>query len=198
MSIKSKLILGTATAILGLSLVGAPTYAYFFHSENLDKISEENKIDLNTSTYTIIQVDQLKPGDKMTRSFKLSNDGNTNIKNVLLDTTYTIEDANHNNIEDFGKHIRVNFMWNEDKALSRKWSPDNIIYKTTLYDLQKMTPDAVNNKLFIPYFEERGGIEAGDTDKLFVQFEFVDNNQKQNEFQGDKLELTWTFEGIAE
>lgn len=27
-----------------------------------------------------------------------------------------------------------------------------------------------------------------------MKFEFVDNKKDQNEFQGDKLQLTWTFD----
>ena len=28
---------------------------------------------------------------------------------------------------------------------------------------------------------------------MYVAFEFVDNGEDQNEFQGDALELEWTF-----
>lgn len=198
MGIKIKLILGTAAAILGLSLVGAPTYAYFSDWGDTNKASTAGEIDLNTSTTTIIAVANLKPGDIITRSFSLRNDGSADIRKVALGTNYTVNDAKGDNVEDFGKHIRVNFMWNQEKSLMKKWSPDKIIYRTTLYDLQKMTPDAVNNKVFIPFFEEQGGLKAGDRDKLHVQFEFVDNKQEQNEFQSDELQLSWTFEGIAE
>lgn len=195
MGIKNKLILGTAAAILGLSLVGAPTYAYFWGGTNT--ASTAGNIDLNTNTTTIIDGANLKPGDTMTRSFSLRNDGSADIRRVALGTSYTVNDPKSDNVEDFGKHIRVNFMWNQDKSLLKKWSPDKIIYQTTLYELQKMTPDAVNNRVFIPYFEEHGGLKAGDRDKLHVQFEFVDKKQEQNEFQGDELQLLWTFEGIA-
>lgn len=42
--------------------------------------------------------------------------------------------------------------------------------------------------------DEASGIEVGESDDLIVQFEFVDNGQDQNVFQGDSLELEWTFE----
>lgn len=58
-----------------------------------------------------------------------------------------------------------------------------------------MKPDAVSNAVFIPWLEEVGGLKAGDDDKLYVQFEFVDNGLDQNQFQGDSLELKWTFDG---
>ena len=37
------------------------------------------------------------------------------------------------------------------------------------------------------------GIPAGEKEKIFVLFEFVDNGQDQNQFQGDKLKVDWTF-----
>ena len=47
------------------------------------------------------------------------------------------------------------------------------------------------------WFAERGGkFAAGTSDKLYVQYEFVDNGQDQNQFQGDSLELEWTFNGM--
>ncbi|GGJ98258.1 cell division protein FtsN [Lentibacillus kapialis] len=200
MGIKGKLMLGAATAVLGLSLVGAPTYAYIWGWGDAESgmASPSGKIDLSTSTSTIIDVANLKPGDTVKRSFSLHNDGAADIREIALRTNYTVHDVKGDNAEDFGRYIRVNFMWNQDKSMLKKWSSDQIIYKTTLHDLENMTPDTVSNKVFIPYFEEHGGLNAGDTDKLDVQFEFIDNRQEQNEFQGDKLELTWTFEGIAE
>lgn len=38
------------------------------------------------------------------------------------------------------------------------------------------------------------GISAGKSDKFKVKFEFVDNGKDQNQFQGDKLQLNWTFD----
>lgn len=37
------------------------------------------------------------------------------------------------------------------------------------------------------------GIPAGQKEKIFVLFEFVNNGQDQNQFQGDKLKVDWTF-----
>ena len=38
-----------------------------------------------------------------------------------------------------------------------------------------------------------GGLDAGTEDYLWVQFEFTDNQEDQNKFQGDALNLEWTF-----
>ncbi|MCK6258294.1 CalY family protein [Fictibacillus sp. KIGAM418] len=190
MSLKKKLGLGVASAALGLSLVGGGTYAYFSDSVDTNATFAAGTLDLNAAPTTIINVDKIKPGDWMTRSFQLKNDGNLDIAKVLLKTSYTVTDANGNNAgEDFGKHIRVNFLVNADKT-------DGVIFYTTLDQLKNMTPDAIENQVFIPWLDERGGkLAAGTSDTLYVQYEFVDNGQDQNKFQGDKLELKWTFEG---
>ncbi|WP_186579910.1 CalY family protein [Aquibacillus kalidii] len=194
MGIKKKLGLGMASAALGLSLIGGGTYAFFSDSAETTSTFAAGTLDLNAKPTEIINIGNLKPGDWMTRSFNLLNDGSLDIASVLLDTEYTIVDAGENNTDDFGKHIRVNFLWNEDKAtLPPNQNADNIIYQTTLAELKDMTPDAVENHVFLPFLEENDGLKAGTSDKLYVQFEFVDNEEDQNEFQGDSLELKWTF-----
>lgn len=196
MSIKRKLGLGVASAAIGLSLVAGGTFAYFSDTEVTQNTFAAGTLDLSVNPTTIIDVDNIKPGDWMNRSFVLSNDGSLDISKVLLKTDYKVFNQNNQEISDgsFGHHIRVNFLWNEDKASLGPLSPDQVVFQTTLADLRTMTPDAVANAIFIPYFEERGGLKSGDSDKLFVQFEFVDNGQDQNKFQGHSLQLEWTFE----
>ncbi|WP_299744513.1 CalY family protein [uncultured Rossellomorea sp.] len=190
MSIKQKLGLGVASAALGLALVGGGTYAYFSDSVETNSTFAAGTLDINAAPTTIIDVKNIKPGDWMNRSFQLKNDGSLDIAKVLLKTDYTVTDANGNNAgEDFGKHIRVNFLLNADKG-------DGVIFYTTLDQLKNMTPDAIENNIFIPWLEERGGkLAAGTTDTLYVQYEFVESGADQNKFQGDKLQLKWTFEG---
>ncbi|WLR43914.1 CalY family protein [Bacillus carboniphilus] len=190
MSLKKKLGLGVASAALGISLIGGGTYAYFSDTATTTGTFAAGTLDLNAKPTEIIDVDNIKPGDWMTRSFKLKNDGSLDIAEILLTTDYAVTDAKGDNgSEDFGEHIQVNFLWNIDKT-------DEVIYSTSLKDLKAMSPDALENKVFIPWFDERGGHLAPGTDDLFyVQFEFVDNGKDQNIFQGDSLELTWTFEG---
>ncbi len=190
MSLKKKLGLGVASAALGLSLVGGGTYAFFSDKAETNGTFAAGTLDLNAAPTTIINVDKIKPGDWMSRSFQLKNDGNLDIAKILLDTDYTVTDAKGDNAgEDFGKHIRVNFLYNADKA-------DGVIWYTTLDQLKTMSPDAIAENVFYPWFGERGGnLAAGTADTLYVQYEFVDNGADQNKFQGDKLELKWTFEG---
>lgn len=188
MGIKKTLGFGVATAALGLTLIGGGTFAYFSDSVETTGTFAAGTLDLNADPTAIIDVGNLKPGDSATRTFQLVNDGTLDIAKVLLKTTYTVDNkaGAPENVDDFGKHIIVRFLKNIDKK-------DTVIYETTLYDLQSLAPDAVENK-WVGWFEEHGGLKAGDTDDLIVNFEFKENDQDQNEFQGDTLNLKWTFE----
>jgi spore coat-associated protein N len=189
MGIKQKLGLGVASAALGLALVGGGTYAYFSDSAEANATFAAGKLDLSVDPTKIVEVSNIKPGDTMLRSFDLVNGGTLDIASIDLETNYTVH-GNGNNTEDFGKHIRVNFLINEDKLDAPIWS-------TTLYDLKNMSPDVIEGNFWSGWFAEHGGnLAAGTSDTLYVQYEFVDNGEDQNQFQGDSLKLEWTFNGM--
>ncbi|WP_018930471.1 CalY family protein [Gracilibacillus lacisalsi] len=185
MGIKKKLGMSIATAALGLSLVGGGTFAYFSDSEVTNSTFAAGTLDLNAEPTEIINIDNLKPGDQMIRTFELQNNGSLDIARVLLDTDYSVIDANDDNTEDLGEHIKVEFLMNLDKF-------DEVVYETTLADLKSMTPEAVAESAIIPILGEEG-LPSGTLDDLSVKFVFVDNGEDQNQFQGDSLELEWTF-----
>lgn len=185
MSIKKQLGMGVATAALGLALIAGGTFAYFSDSETTNNTFAAGTLDLSVEPTQLIDVDNLKPGDTMIRDFELQNNGTLDIKRVLLETNYSVIDAEGDNTDDFGNHIQVEFLYNADQL-------NEVIYETTLAELKDMTPEAVNEEVFIPALGE-DGLEAGTSDDLVVQFTFVDNGEDQNEFQGDTLNLEWTF-----
>lgn len=55
-----------------------------------------------------------------------------------------------------------------------------------------MSPKAISEHIFYPTIGERG-LPVDTVDDLVVQFVFVDNGEKQNQFQGESLILEWTF-----
>ena len=55
-----------------------------------------------------------------------------------------------------------------------------------------MTPEAINQHIFYPELGDKG-LPAGKAHDLLVEFSFVDNKEDQNQFQGDSLQLAWTF-----
>lgn len=200
MSIKKKLGLGIASAALGLSLIGGGTFAYFSDTEVSNNTFAAGTLDLAVNPSVVIDVDNLKPGDTMVREFNLENNGTLDISSIDLATAYNVVDAKGDNTDDFGKHIKVLFLENADKT-GNGWiigDENDIISQTTLYDLQNETPDAVENvqhwvTWLLGLNGEGDGLKAGTKDKMYVAFKFVDNEQDQNEFQGDALELEWTF-----
>lgn len=185
MGIKKKLGMGVLSAVLGLALVGGGTFAYFSDTEVTNNTFAAGTLDLAVEPSTIINVENIKPGDSFIRDFELQNNGTLDIDKVLLETDYTVNDAEDNNTEDFGEHILVEFLYNADKL-------DEVIYETTLAELKDMEPEVVNEHVFLPLLEEQG-LPAGTHDDLVVKFTFVDNGEDQNQFQGDSLELTWSF-----
>lgn len=190
MSLKKKLGMGVASAALGLSLIGGGTFAFFSDKAETNNTFAAGTLDLSVDPTTIVNVGNLKSGDTIKRDFKLENKGTLDIKKVLLKTDYKVVDAKGDNKEDFGKHIKVTFLKNVDKH-------ETIVKQTTLDKLKGDTLTAVDNDLLAWFWDERG-ISAGKNDKFTVKFEFVDNKKDQNEFQGDKLELKWTFDAQQE
>ena len=186
MTLKKKLGMGITSAVLGAALVGGGTFAFFSDKEVSNNTFAAGTLDLALNPSTVVNVSNLKPGDTVEKEFKLENKGTLDIKKVLLKTDYTVEDVKKDNKDDFGKHIKVTFLKNVDKH-------ETIVKETTLDKLKGDTLTAVNNDLAAWFWDEKG-ISAGKSDKFKVKFEFVDNKKDQNEFQGDKLQLTWTFD----
>jgi len=186
-SLKKKLGMGVASAALGLSLIGGGTFAFFSDKEVSNNTFAAGTLDLTLNPKTLVDIKDLKPGDSVKKEFLLKNDGTLDIKEIKLLTTYDVTDAKGDNAgEDFAKHINVKFIWNWDKG-------SQPVYETTLADLKDESPDVVAKEIFSPEWTENGGLAAGDEDYLWVEFEFVENGEDQNKFQGDALNLEWTF-----
>lgn len=173
------------SAVLGITLVGGGTYAYFSDTEQTNNTFAAGTLDLSVNPSQIIKVDNIKPGDSFIRDFELHNNGSLDIGKVLLNTNYTVKDAKGDNTEDFGEHIQVEFLYNMNKF-------DEVIFETTLAKLKAMNPEVINEKVFGEIFDGEG-LKPGDSNDLIVKFNFIDNGKDQNQFQGDSLDLTWTF-----
>lgn len=184
MSIKKQVGFSFMTAVLGVALIAGGTYAYFNDTEVGNSTFAAGTIDLSLNNPEIINVENIKPGDSMVRDFELHNDGTLDIDKVYLDTTYEVIDAKGDNTENFADHIQVEFLYNVDKL-------DEVIYETTLAELEGMTPEAINEHIISPVLGK--GLEVGDSDDFVVKFNFIDNDEDQNQFQGDSLKLEWTF-----
>ncbi|WP_255585147.1 TasA family protein [Virgibacillus saliphilus] len=180
---KKKLGMSLATAVLGLGLIGGGTFAYFNDTAEATSDFTAGTLDLSTNPTTIIDIENMKPGDTMLRPFHLTNDGSLEIAEINLKTDYNVSTEESNEGQDFGDHIQVNFLMNQTDE-------DLVIWSETLSDLKNMSPDMIE-----VLAETSENLGPGDSDRFYVQFEFVDNGKDQNIFQGDSLELEWTFEG---
>lgn len=188
MSLKKQLIMGVCSATLGLSLIGGGTYAYFSDRVITNNSFTTGTLDLNMQPTTSLNLDNLKPGDKILKKFNLKNNGTLDIQSIKLQTDYTVNDTKKDNYaEDFGKHIKVQFLWD--------WDPTKIpVYETTLADLKSQDPEIVSNKVFYTKWKDIGGLKSKKTDWFWMKFTFEENGTDQNIFQGDSIALKMTFQ----
>jgi len=191
MGIKRKLGYALSSAALGVCLITGGTFAYFSDTEETNNTFAAGTLDLSVDPEVIIEMDNMVPGDYQFRTFYLENNGSLDIEEVLLNTSYEVQDANGDNTEDFGDHIQVNFLENVDKGEPHGYN--DIIYSATLAELQEETPDAVEKNI-LGFEGEQSGLPSDTEDTMYVEFEFVENNEDQNQFQGDTLTLNWSFE----
>lgn len=188
MGFAKKVSQGFMTAALGFSLIGGGTYAYFSDSVNTQNTFASGTLDLAVKPEVVVNIKDLKPGDEIQREFTLANNGTLDISKVLLATDYTVQDKKLNgaaNSDDFAKHIKVTILYNQANATAP-------VVETTLADLKNSTPDLTQ---IDDYFEgsRPDGLKPGEKEKILVLFEFVDNGQDQNEYQGDTLQVNWKF-----
>ena len=151
MSLKKNLITGVVSATLGLSLIGGGTYAYFSDQIVTNNTFATGTLDLAMQPTTSLNLDNLKPGDKILKKFNLTNSGTLDIKDIVMKIDYTVNDLKQNNTtEDFGKHIKVQFLWDWDPVKSP-------IYETTLAELKSQDSEIASHKVFHSKWTETGG-----------------------------------------
>ncbi|HHT7228529.1 TPA: TasA family protein [Bacillus cereus] len=188
MSFKKKLGVGVVSAALGLSFIGGGTYAYFSDQVVTNNTFTVGTLDLAMQPTTSLNLNQLKPGDKIFKKFNLKNNGTLDIQDVVMKIDYTVNDALKNNQgDDFGKHIKVQFLWDWDPAKSP-------VYETTLAELKEQGSEIVSKKVFASKWTESRGLHPGKMDWFWMKFIFEDNGKDQNIFQGDSIALKMEFQ----
>jgi spore coat-associated protein N len=189
MGIKKTLGLGVASAALGLSLIGGGTFAYFSSTTTSTATFAAGTLKLGSSFNTPVALTNLKPGDYTVRTFTLSNDGTLDIKFLKLATSYTVTDALGDNAgQDLGDHFKVKLL--KDTYTGGSTS-GYVLSEVSLKDLKNIASYDLVAMGAVP-----GGIAAAQSKTFKVAFEFVDNSQDQNIFQGDSLSLNWTFDAL--
>ncbi|SFB19430.1 camelysin. Metallo peptidase. MEROPS family M73 [Lentibacillus halodurans] len=182
MGIKKKLGIGLASAVLGISLIGGGTFAYFNDVEETNNTFAAGTLDLNLKGVddkedVDLHLENMKPGDWKVHQVRLYNDGSLTFKDVKLNTAYEINDVTGDNAnEDFADHILVTIM---DTGTNEVYERD--------VPVSELDEVVVSNNQ-----------SPGDRKILRMDFKFHDNGEDQNKFQGDSLNLDLTFEASQE
>jgi spore coat-associated protein N len=180
MGIKKQLGLGMATAALGLSLVGGGTFAYFNDVDTINNKLANGTLDLaikpGEGTQAInFDLSNLKPGDSVTRRFKLDADGSLAIKKVLMDLNASPADfrdqlgtqtGDANAMKDFLNQFEVTVLKGQIAPDPNSSSPNSSIFttsanmiaqSTTLLDLWEANPangsGVLSSKISVPFYD---------------------------------------------
>ncbi|KAB2336089.1 spore coat protein [Cytobacillus depressus] len=222
MSIKKKLGLGVASAALGLSLIGGGTWAAFNDIETMTNSFTAGVLDLGIDGAATgqINVSKLVPGDKIKRTFKITNNGNVDIDKVYLTTVANFTQGargadgavpGNSNPNDFLKQFKIT-VYKADgtdllKNITTQTTVGNQTYKS-LYDFAEATKSGTkfnittgnglpNKPASDPTSPDFDGIDA---DEITMELEFFDDQSKtngeynQNKYMGNGVVLDFTFE----
>ncbi|RFB10574.1 hypothetical protein DZB84_22445 [Bacillus sp. HNG] len=186
MSIKKKLGLSAATAVLGLSLIGGGTFAYFNDTEVTNNTFAAGTLDIGLKGVddreeVDLSIDNMKPGDWKVHQIRIYNEGSLDVNDVKLNVDYEVSDADgNNNGEDFADHILVHIMKQGSREVVADWVPLSEI--ENLVVAEDLKPESGR-----PY-------QTDHRQTLRVDFKFHDNGQDQNIFQGDSIDFKLSFE----
>src|SRR5690625_2387452 len=182
MAIKEKLGMSILIGFLGIVLISSGTFAFFSDSVHTDNNVSAGTLELGVTNIddegVLFEFENKKPGDTFDYTFSLRNEGTLDIKDVTLFSEHTIKNRS-GDIEDnnFDKQILLTSVKVNDEELIEE--------KITLGDLK-------DNEIVL--IDDFG---SGDEDAdVYVEFEFIKTNDSQNKYQGNSIELEWTFEAM--
>ncbi|WP_264740320.1 CalY family protein [Cytobacillus firmus] len=205
MSIKKKLGLGVASAVLGVSLVGGGTWAAFNDTATINNHFASGTLDLEVgknhpSHQMNFDLSNMKPGDSVQRIFKLNNAGSIAIKEVLLDVTaknfvddLVAENGGQNSKSAFLSQFVINFASVDGESTS--WEPRNNVFtsEVTLAELvdgsfvSKVNPSYLGTDgtrinlapLTAADSQYRGiPVNPTDSDAVFIEIEYKNDPTK--------------------
>ncbi|HZG16632.1 MAG TPA: TasA family protein [Candidatus Bathyarchaeia archaeon] len=185
MSLKKRFALTLASVGLGAALVSGGTFAYFSDTAEVNNTFATGTLDLSVNPTVAFDIANLKPGDYMVRYFEITNSGTLDIQDVLMKTSYTIEDAKGDNgSEDFANYLNVEFLTSDGQV---------VLLNQSLAKLKQLSengkaPDISSLYGFLKH------LPVGDSDVICMKIVFTDTGLDQNIFQGDKVNLKWTLE----
>lgn len=174
--------MGMATGLVGMALISGGTVAFFS-----DDIYTENKVlsgtldlDISDNDGVLFEFLNKKPGDKFDYSFDLINAGTLGMRDITLYSDY--ETTNRNGVIEkngFAEQILVKKIQVDGK---------NVLPKEMTLAALKNTPIILAENIA----SESPALQ------IYVMFEFIRTDKDQNKYQGNAMDLKWTFEAIQE
>ncbi|SEQ84233.1 camelysin. Metallo peptidase. MEROPS family M73 [Virgibacillus subterraneus] len=195
MNIKKKMGTVILAGALGLSLVGSGTFAAFNDVEKIDNTFTAGTLDLvlTGQEKTSFEFSNLEPGESLTKTITLKNNGSLAIKEILMSsmaiegswtdkTNQKLPDNGMNTVDDFLEQFNVIVNQGETE-----------VFNGTLADLN-------SGKVIMG--SEGGALESGANMSIDIEISFVNNEKKypnslfmeQNKFQGESISLDLIFE----
>lgn len=174
--------MGMLTGLVGMALISGGTVAFFS-----DAIYTENKVlsgtldlDISDNDGVLFEFSNKKPGDKFDYSFDLMNAGTLGMKDITLYSDYEIS--------------------NRDGVIEKNGFADQILIKKIQVDGKNVLP----KEMTLAAMKENPIILAENIAskskalQVYVMFEFIRTEKDQNKYQGNTMDLHWTFEAIQE
>ncbi|WAA10007.1 TasA family protein [Fervidibacillus albus] len=194
MSFKKKMGLGIVTGALGLTLIGGGTWAAFNDVETTHNYFEAGTLDLVTNPETLINLSNMKPGDYITKTLTLTNNGSLDIDEIILNVDAEgWEDVLHDHLPDNGENTLEDFL----SQFNVHVVSDEYAGSFTALELVNLE----NTKLTL---EGEGvpAISPGESKEITITLEFKEDDTKypnsrlyvQNKYQGEGATVKLQFE----
>ncbi|WP_156288279.1 TasA family protein [Oceanobacillus salinisoli] len=191
MDFKKKMGTGILAGALGLSLVGGGTYAAFNDVEEIDNFFSAGTLDLVTSTDVLFDISNLKPGDHITETLTLTNNGSLEIDEILLNGFASgWEDVLHTHLTDNGKNSKAEFLSQfQVEVLEEVITLNDLVNN---FEDKEITFEGTETPALVP----------GESMDLEVKVTFVEDDTRyddsrlfeQNKYQGEGATINLRFE----
>lgn len=175
--------MGMITGLVGIALVSGGTVAFFSDAVNTDNKILSGTLDLDVSDNddgVLFEFYNKKPGDKFDYSFDLINAGTLDMKEVTLYSNHEIWNrAGSKDNNGFDQQIKLNKIQVDGKNLLDAAITLNKLKNQPIVLVESMKAET-------PAVQ------------VYVEFEFIRTEKDQNKYQGNTMDLQWTFEAIQE
>jgi spore coat-associated protein N len=201
MGVKKKLGLGLASAVMGLSLVGGGTFAYFNDTATLHNSFESGTLVLNLEqSYNFpinFDLENIKPGDSWERQFVLANNGSLDFGKTFM----TVTNAGPDNA--LLDTLTVYYFVDATAPVVDPGAPDAgyLLINSQDITLREAMAGQFAGKIKAPYVTADGklnltplGQAAGTDNRYRMMIKLPETGIPQNELQGLSVDVDFNFD----